>query len=76
MTNQPSEKKRRQYTYEERKTAVEAVQNGSTVVEVVSVMGMTAQTIFRWLLWFAVGGYDALYSNSHYLNKIKTKSID
>ena len=63
VSNKPSEKKRRQYTYEERKTAVDAVQNGSAVVEVVSVMGMTAQTIFRWLLWFAVGGYEALYDD-------------
>ena len=31
VSNQPSEKKRRQYTYEERKTAVEAVPNISRV---------------------------------------------
>ena len=63
VSNNPNEKKRRQYTYTERKTAVDAVKNGCTIVEVVSVMEMAAQTVFRWLAWFSCGGYEALHDS-------------
>ena len=47
VIDQSTKTPRRHYTYEQRVTAVEAVQNESTVVEVVNVMGMSMHTVFR-----------------------------
>ena len=51
---------RKHYTDAQKTTAVEAVQSGSTVIEVVSVMWISTYTVFRWLSWFSTGGYAAL----------------
>ena len=55
---------RKQYTYAQKITAVEAVQCGSTVIEVVGVMWISARTVFWWLLWFSTGGDASLIGKS------------
>ncbi len=63
VNDKPTQFSRNHYTYELRTTAVEAVKNGSTVAEVVSVMGMSARTVFHWLVWFSTGSYEGLKDN-------------
>lgn len=55
----PSEN-RKSYTFEERRQAVTAVQNGGQPQEVAGLLDIPIRNLFRWLSWYRGGGWQAL----------------